>query len=153
MQIAKLSVDDSENSVSSVRKIIVFGNILLALYSDSIRMWDHKTLEFYNCLEFHNDFVPTAVLHPATYLNKIIVGSQTGLLQLWNIRSMNLIYEFPSFGSAISVLIQAPSIDVIAIGLIDGRIIIYDIKLAEEIMQFKQEGRVNAITFRTGALL
>ena len=131
---------------------MVFGNILLALYSDCIRMWDHSTFEVLNVLGFNDDFYPSAFLHPATYLNKIILGSQNGILQLWNIRSMSLIYEFPSFGSAITVLVQAPTVDVIAIGLLDGRIIIYDIKSAEEIMSFKQEGRVSAISFRTGML-
>lgn len=146
-EIAKLTSDDARGPI---HQLMLFGNILLVLYSDCIRMWDHTTLEFYNVLGFNEKFSPSTFLHPATYLNKIIVGSQNGILQLWNIRSLSLIYEFPSFGSSITVLEQAPTVDVIAIGLLDGRIIIYDIKSAEEIMKFKQEGKVTAISFRTG---
>lgn len=32
-------------------------------------------------------FAVSAVLHPSTYLNKILLGSEQGSLQLWNIRS------------------------------------------------------------------
>jgi U3 small nucleolar RNA-associated protein 21 len=149
-QIATLSSDDARGPI---HQLMVFGNILLALYSDCIRMWDHTTHELDNTLGFNENFSPSVFLHPATYLNKIIVGSQSGILQLWNIKTLSLIYEFPSFGSPITVLVQAPTIDVIAIGLLDGRIIIYDIKSAEEIIKFKQEGKVTAISFRTGIFL
>lgn len=32
-------------------------------------------------------FAVSALLHPSTYLNKILLGSEQGTLQLWNIRS------------------------------------------------------------------
>lgn len=32
-------------------------------------------------------FVPTALAHPPTYLNKVMVGSEAGTLQLWNVRT------------------------------------------------------------------
>lgn len=32
-------------------------------------------------------FVPTALAHPPTYLNKVVIGSEAGALQLWNVRS------------------------------------------------------------------
>lgn len=32
-------------------------------------------------------FAVSAILHPSTYLNKILLGSEQGSLQLWNIRS------------------------------------------------------------------
>lgn len=31
-------------------------------------------------------FIPTALAHPPTYLNKVVVGSEGGALQLWNVR-------------------------------------------------------------------
>ncbi len=46
-------------------------------------------------------------------------------------------------------LAQAPSVDIIAIGLLNGSIILYDIKADEELMRFQQDGKVTAITFRT----
>lgn len=32
-------------------------------------------------------FVPTSLAHPPTYLNKVVVGSEGGALQLWNVRT------------------------------------------------------------------
>ena len=32
-------------------------------------------------------FLPTALAHPPTYLNKVLVGSEGGALQLWNVRT------------------------------------------------------------------
>lgn len=32
-------------------------------------------------------FVPTALAHPPTYLNKVLVGSESGAMQLWNVRT------------------------------------------------------------------
>jgi U3 small nucleolar RNA-associated protein 21 len=64
-----------------------------------------------------------------------------------------MIFEFKSFGSPITTLVQSPSIDVIAVGLLDGTIILYNIRLNREIMRFQQQGRVCAISFRTGTFL
>jgi U3 small nucleolar RNA-associated protein 21 len=36
---------------------------------------------------FAADFAATSILHPATYLNKILIASSQGNMQLWNIRS------------------------------------------------------------------
>ena len=44
--------------------------------------------ELYGEIQFNVDsFRITAIMHPATYLNKILLGSQQGSLQLWNIRT------------------------------------------------------------------
>jgi U3 small nucleolar RNA-associated protein 21 len=43
--------------------------------------------ELQNEITFHSSFKATAFLHPATYLNKILVGSEQGDLQLWNTRT------------------------------------------------------------------
>lgn len=38
-------------------------------------------------IEFDNGFTATSVIHPATYLNKVLVASSQGTMQLWNIRA------------------------------------------------------------------
>jgi len=44
--------------------------------------------ELYGEIQFNADsFRITTIIHPATYLNKILLGSQQGSLQLWNIRT------------------------------------------------------------------
>jgi U3 small nucleolar RNA-associated protein 21 len=38
-------------------------------------------------IQFEPGFTAVHLLHPATYLNKVIVGGSDGSLQLWNIRT------------------------------------------------------------------
>lgn len=38
-------------------------------------------------LQFDVGFTATSILHPATYLNKVLIASQEGDMQLWNIRT------------------------------------------------------------------
>lgn len=43
--------------------------------------------ELQSKVEFEPGFTATSLVHPATYLNKILVSSSEGSLQLWNIRT------------------------------------------------------------------
>lgn len=61
-----------------------------------------------------------------------------------------MIYQFKSFGSAITCLEQSPVVDVVAIGLLDGSIVLYNIRMDERIDTVYQSDRVTAISFRTG---
>lgn len=61
-----------------------------------------------------------------------------------------LVYTFKPFSSPITSLIQSPVVDVVAVGLLDGTVLIHNIKVDETIMILKQEIRVTAISFRTG---
>lgn len=90
------------------------------------------------------------MIHPSTYLNKILVASTQGTMQIWNIRTGKLIYQFKSFGSAITCLVQSPVVDVVAIGLLNGSVILYNIRMDEKIDSVHQNDRVTAISFRTG---
>lgn len=61
-----------------------------------------------------------------------------------------MIYEFKTLGAPIVSLAQTPVVDVVAIGLNDGRILIHNIRSDKTVMQFKQDDRVSAFAFRTG---
>ncbi|KAH8116880.1 WD40 repeat-like protein [Phellopilus nigrolimitatus] len=142
--------------------ILTFGDQLLSLTEDGSRMlvWDCTTLELASSIEFENGFTATSVLHPATYLNKVLVASSQGTMQLWNIRTQTCIHKFD--GSqlrdsvevdspcAITALTQSPAIDVVAIGFSSGEISLYDIRADERLMRiFMNEGPVRALSFRS----
>ena len=66
--------------------------------------------ELYLELQFDNKtFQITAMVHPSTYLNKILFGSLQGSLQLWNIHKSKLLYTFPGWGAGVTVLEQVSS--------------------------------------------
>lgn len=90
------------------------------------------------------------MVHPSTYLNKILVGSTQGAMQIWNFRTSKMVYQFEPFSSAITCLVQSPVVDVVAIGLLDGSAILHNIRINEKIDSVRQDDRVTAISFRTG---
>lgn len=84
-QIARLS-----NPLGiTLASILVFGNQLLALSEDGAKLFTWKTEDgsLQSTIQFEPGFTATTMLHPATYLNKILVGSSQGTMQLWNIRT------------------------------------------------------------------
>ena len=66
------------------------------------------------------DFSPTCMAHPDTYLNKVVVASQQGTMQLWNFSKGVRLYEFQVADCAIKCLAPSPALDVVGLGLADG---------------------------------
>jgi U3 small nucleolar RNA-associated protein 21 len=60
------------------------------------------------------------------------LGTETGSLRLVNIRSGKLVHEFPpdenNFDAAVTVLEQSTAVDVLAVGLANGRIHLRNIR-------------------------
>ncbi|KAG0238082.1 hypothetical protein BGW42_007636 [Actinomortierella wolfii] len=134
----------------TIASLEVFGQHIISVCSDnSVKLHDHSNGELYTTLEFDNTFTVTTLIHPSTYLNKILIGSNQGTMQIWNIRTSSLVYAFKGFNSAITCFTQTPVVDVIAVGLLDGSIVIHNIRTDTTIMTLKQEGKVTSISFRT----
>lgn len=113
-----------------------------------------------------------ALLHPATYINKFIIGYSNGQLELWNFNKRKIVYSFLSplqylakerkisnktssstQKTAISCLEQSPACDVVAMGFSSGDILLLNLKLDCILFSFKQEGgAVTALSFRTDAV-
>jgi U3 small nucleolar RNA-associated protein 21 len=137
---------------SNIFQLLLFGYHLLSLSEDNIiKIWDIKNKIQFSELEFPKNFSITVMMHPDTYLNKIILGSQQGILQLWNVKTKKLIYTFDhSWKSPIICIEQSPVVDVVGIGLANGKIILHNLKLDKTIVTFFQnEGIVTSLSFRT----
>lgn len=136
----------------NVHLMIPFGAHLISVdESSSVKIWDIKAEVVYFELTFSSSiFNISALLHPSTYINKILFASDKGEMQLWNINTAKLIYTFKSWKARITCLEQAPAIDVVAVGLSTGRIILHNLKYDETIMEFTQDwGLVTSISFRS----
>ncbi|KAJ3122567.1 hypothetical protein HK098_002746 [Nowakowskiella sp. JEL0407] len=137
-------------SMATIFSISILGELIFGLCEDNtLRIWNTQSKELVSEQSFNDEFHITTMIHPSTYVNKILIGSREGKFQLWNIRSMKMLYEFNCFTSPVTFLSQAPAIDVIAVGLLDGTIALHNIKLDERVMTFYQEGKVTSISFRT----
>jgi U3 small nucleolar RNA-associated protein 21 len=97
------------------------------------------------------------VVHPATYVNKVVLGFDNGIVELWNIRTKKLIYTFnPSEALGIDRSIagvvcieQSPACDVVGVGFESGHVLLFNLKLDKVLFSFSQQGRVTSISFRT----
>jgi len=137
---------------AKVHLLLPFGEHLISIDSNSLlKVWDKRNESVYLEIPFSNDnFQISAIVHPNTYVNKILIGSEQGGLQLWNVRHGKLIHTFNGFESKINVLVQAPAVDVIAVGLTNGQIVLLNLKADVVLMEFSQEwGIVTGIAFRT----
>lgn len=121
-------------------------NLVSIDISGILNVWDVKTETIHKRIVLN--ITATAICHPPTYTNKILIGSIDGKLQLWNINVGLLIHEFAGWKSHITCLEPAPAEDMVAIGLTNGKIILYNLKYGIVKMSFMQDwGSVTCISF------
>ncbi|MCO5584790.1 hypothetical protein L7F22_038722 [Adiantum nelumboides] len=137
--------------------IIALGDHILSIDSEGwIFVWETTNLEKEAaplrtiCVE--EPILPTCLMHPDTYLNKVIVGTEEGSLFLWNISTGKLLYKFEGWGSPIRCCVSSPALDVVGIGCADGKIHIHNLRFDETVVTFSHttRGSVTALSFRTG---
>ena len=168
--------------------IKLLGNLLITIGEDKMMyIWDVKRLlnrkfdiskllnkannvmlkEPIKCINFNHDennFINSndiilCIAHPATYLNKILIGYSSGKMQLWNINSCQCIYTFKNHQhhqdysifdtssninginndiiSSITCIEPSPILDVVGIGYSTGVIVIHNVKTDETVMKFE----------------
>lgn len=135
-----------------VRLLLPLGEQLISADSGGdVIVWDVQGGDIYLRLQFDPaTFDVSAMMHPSTYLNKVLLGSSQGALQLWNIKTSKLLFTFPGWSAGVTVLQQSPAVDVVGIGMATGRIIIHNIRLDETLMSFTQDwGPISSLAFRT----
>ncbi|PIN27151.1 WD repeat protein [Handroanthus impetiginosus] len=141
---------------AKVNHLLLFGeNILSTDVKGNIYIWAFKgvsqNLSPVGHILLENKFTPSCIMHPDTYLNKVIIGSQEGGLQLWNISTKKKLYEFKGWNAAVCCCVPSPALDVVAIGCSDGKIHVHNIRYDEEIVTFTHStrGSVTAVSFST----
>ncbi|CAM6100981.1 unnamed protein product [Calypogeia fissa] len=102
-------------------------------------------------IQLRESFSPTCIMHPDTYLNKVLIGSEEGSLQLWNVSTQKMIYEFKGWGSAVRSCVSSPALDVVGVGCGDGKIHLHNLRYDETVVTFTHTSRgpVTALSFRT----
>lgn len=160
----ELQQDEEGTQLSS---LIVFGDTIVALSSDgrSVFVWSIASTELIRRIDLPDNFVASSLLHPATYLNKILLGSTDGQLALWNIRTGSLVHAYDSQqlrtaaagpnaaspSAAIVNLTQSPAVDVVAVGFADGHVLLHDIRLDESLFSIHANGGLfsGSVSFRS----
>ena len=137
---------------SQVRLLIVLGDHLVAIAkSGKVDTWDASTCELHASFELGEELgTPTAVAHPPTYLNKVLVGGTTGKMQLCNLRTRKCIYQFEGWGASVTAIEPSPAVDVAAVGLADGRIVMHNLLSDETLFTFSHGVPIHSLSFRCG---
>eukprot|EP00271_Cylindrocystis_brebissonii_P018690 TRINITY_DN5414_c0_g1_i1.p1 TRINITY_DN5414_c0_g1~~TRINITY_DN5414_c0_g1_i1.p1 ORF type:complete len:979 (-),score=218.28 TRINITY_DN5414_c0_g1_i1:1298-4234(-) len=145
--------------VGKVLLLLPFGGHLISVGSDGrVFLWpistaptDMDRTEKGGDMQLGESFTPTCICHPETYLNKVLIGSEEGSLQLWNVRSRQLIHEFPGWGSPVRCCVSSPALDTVGVGCSDGHVHVHNIKYDQTVVSFRHaEGAaVTALSFRT----
>uniref|UniRef100_A0A0N5B6G2 Utp21 domain-containing protein n=1 Tax=Strongyloides papillosus TaxID=174720 RepID=A0A0N5B6G2_STREA len=137
----------------SVVSLVPLGRVLNIVFTNGdIITYDLDDFEVLSTFSSPEDFVPTVAIHPHTYENKILIGSDSGKVRLINVKKSKLVHEFQRIkmsNSKITSMTQSPAIDVIAFGFFCGMITLRNIKLDEILMTFQQDGSITGITFRS----
>lgn len=74
---------------SHVELLYVFGTLLVSIDKDNmLLLWDIETLERVSAdaLNLGSGIRIRSIVHPATYLNKLVLGTESGKLLLWNVK-------------------------------------------------------------------
>ncbi|ERN12564.1 hypothetical protein AMTR_s00025p00209980 [Amborella trichopoda] len=139
-----------------VNMLLLFGDHILSLdIRGNLYIWAFKDLENsvapVGHIQLEQNFSPSCIMHPDTYLNKVVIGSSEGSLQLWNISSQKKIYDFKGRNSAVHCCVSSSALDVVAVGCADGKVHIHNLRYDEEVVSFTHStrGAVTALSFRT----
>ena len=148
---AELVVVLSGEHEAPVRHLLTMGSTLVSVCTTGLVVaWQLPDGAVVS--RMHAGFTPSALLHPATYLNKLLLGAPDGRMQLWNLRSRARVHEFDrGWGSAITALEQSPALDVVAVGLADGRLYLLNLKFDTVVLELRHDegDAVRCLAFRT----
>ncbi|KAJ4454932.1 putative U3 small nucleolar RNA-associated protein 21 [Paratrimastix pyriformis] len=141
----------SDGRRDNITLLYTFGELLLAADEcNMLRIWDHHSGEIMGEIPFPDDFAITGLLHPDTYLNKVLVASGDGRLEIWNLRTRRCVHQLKApRGDGITCLVEAPTLDVVAVGHASGLITVHNVRVDVVMMAFQQKGPVSSLAFRT----
>lgn len=143
---------DFEEEDGQIFALLLLGDLLLALSDDcALRIWNTANGSLVSKTDFDpEDFRPTTIAHPPTYVNKVLLGSSSGTLELFNIQRLESVHRFePLRKSSVTFIEPSPVVDVAAIGYLDGTIVLHNLKYDETVATLRQEEKVAGLSFRT----
>lgn len=144
--------------------LLVFGTFLVSIARDrTLMLWLIPPLEDegldnakvtvsgpHVTLQLPAHCTPTVLMHPVTYVNKVLIATQEGQLYLWNLKTRTLLHTFQGWSSPVLCVVQSPVMDVVGIGLESGLIVVHNLKYDVTLFKFQQNEPVTCLSFQTG---
>eukprot|EP01035_Chromulina_nebulosa_P032748 gene32748-43764_t len=86
-----------DDHAASIIGLLCIGKFLFSYdEKNNLKIFDLKKREKVSEMRFLGSSTITSLIHPATYINKFLVGFSDGRLELWNFNSKKLIYQYTS---------------------------------------------------------
>jgi U3 small nucleolar RNA-associated protein 21 len=70
-----------------VTRLLHLSTMMLAISNGQLHVFHIPQQELIGSLDLGDAGDVTAILHPATWLNKVVLGREDGVVQIWNIRT------------------------------------------------------------------
>ncbi|PWN33653.1 Utp21-domain-containing protein [Meira miltonrushii] len=179
-------ISAGQTSVQLSHLLSVGDNVMaLSKQEDKLYVWSFAQKSLLRTIDLGRPIVGTddtfhasAILHPSTYVDKVLLGSDNGYLQLYNFRNSTLLHTFkrsslleymdieealvdPEESFAIVDLVQTPAIDIVAIMFEAGYVLLMDIRYDEPILYARaargnvSQGKIlgrSSVSFRTDGM-
>ncbi|TGZ82394.1 Utp21-domain-containing protein [Ascodesmis nigricans] len=137
------------------KDLVIFGTWVVGAFDKAAVVWRKDTGEIHTELEMGGqDGALTAICHPASFLNKVVIARRNGDLQIWNVKTGKLIYTIlspipatsVSASKAITTLVQTPAICVLAAGYSTGEVLLHNILTDTTLFTMNQPTTATAST-------
>lgn len=140
------------------RQVLAFGTFVCVCYAAGVHVfqWQAKQaqLEHYTMLELPSLLGHVVgVTHPATYVNKIVVATQT-CLALFNVKTGKLVHTFDELGFDVAGVQACPvALDVVAAYGTAGDICMFNLRSGRALFSLATGEPISSVSFRsdTGA--
>lgn len=160
-------IADLSGHQHNIQGLFSLGTFLVSWSSQEVFIWDLETLKLHGSLKrvdgCQDQRKISCVIHPDTYANKLLVAYEnTADLELWNLRTLKLVYSFRSVlsdegctagvSNGITAMCASPHPDIVALGSVDGRLRLLDMKADKILAEFQnseEAGHVTAVASRS----
>ncbi|KAL4477996.1 hypothetical protein ABPG72_013404 [Tetrahymena utriculariae] len=132
--------------------LLMADQIAIVDQNNTLKIFNHHSKQCVATAQF--DFNVQSIIHPPTYLNKILVIGENNV-ELWNINSMKKIYDYLNVliknycddNTILTVAEPSPVLNVIAFAFSNGKIVLHDIKKDKTIVSFKINHKPLSLSF------
>ncbi|EMC92653.1 hypothetical protein BAUCODRAFT_37557 [Baudoinia panamericana UAMH 10762] len=141
-----------------VSALCCFGGWIIGVCETTLLVWKATTYELYTTLQGVSPVSYTkCVAALPTFLNKIVVGKEDGIAEIWNVSSGKLVYTIlppaTTYG-AVTALAPTPALSLVAIAYEKGPLLIQDVHADQTVLQLNAPAGapITSISFRSDGL-
>jgi U3 small nucleolar RNA-associated protein 21 len=146
----------------NITQLLALGSWIVGCGRTKVEVWSSATFEHHTTIHVGQgrgkSTITGGICNMPTYLNKILVGTSDGCLEVWNVSTGKLRYTiFPSESDmgAVTTLEPTPALSLFAIGYASGDVVIHDVRMDKPVISLNAGSRhapVTTISFRSDGL-